>query len=134
MIVPKRKRHRGGSAAPAEEPDVELAVRLFAERQREEEQARRAAKREAKAARAAAQQRDALVRAKDGAAEKLKAVRGSGAGGEAVAAAAADYRAALDAVLADEAGTSHPSEPDGSEPDVEAEPSTDADEPGDAGG
>jgi len=134
VIVPKRKRHRGGSAAPAEESDVELAVRLFAERQREEEQARRAAKREAKAARAAAQQRDALVRAKDGAAEKLKAVRGSGAGGEAVAAAAADYRAALDAVLADEAGSYHPSEPDGSEPDVEAEPSTDAYEPGDAGG
>ncbi len=79
-------------------------MRLFAQRQREAEEVKRRARREAKAVRAEEAQRQALMTAKDEAAAELKRARRSGVGGAALAAADAAYRAALEAVLVVERG------------------------------
>lgn len=80
------------------------ALRLFAERHRREQEAARLAKRAAKQARTVAARSEGLVRTKDEAAARLKALRRDGRDAQAVAAADRTYREALAAVLADEAG------------------------------
>jgi hypothetical protein len=130
--MPKRKRHRSSSPAEATAngqpsveaaPAVDPAVAMFAERHRQQQEAERTRREAERLARRLADERAALLRTKDEAAARLKAVRRQEviAPGEVEAAEAAYTAATADLVEAEtgERPTWAPARP---EPDPEPEP------------
>ena len=111
-VMPKRKRHRSSSspassadAAPSAPtaPVVDPAVAMFAERHRAQQEAERRTREAERLARRQADERATLLRAKDDAAARLKAVRRQEviAPGEVEAAEAAYTAATADLVEAE---------------------------------
>jgi len=139
--MPKRKRHRSSSspaptagAAPSVEsaPVVDPAVAMFAERHRAQQEAERRTREAERLARRQADERATLLRTKDDAAARLKAVRRQEviAPGEVEAAEAAYTAAAADLVEAEtgERPTWAPARPvPEPEPDATPDPTPDPD-------
>jgi multidrug efflux pump subunit AcrA (membrane-fusion protein) len=138
--MPKRKRHRSSSppdpSAVTGQPSIEAApavdpaVAMFAERHRQQQEAERKSREAERLARRLAEERAVLLRAKDDAAARLKAVRRQGviAPGEVEAAEAAYTAATADLVEAEtgERPTWAPARPEPG-PDVTPEPEPEPD-------